>query len=252
MRLLFGNSLWQLVVMSDAMSKLVIFVLFGMSILCWTVFFYKFVLIRLKKRQLFDGVRAIRSVRSLQELLNLSSAFVTTMPGYFLSRNLSFLKSILQKRSDENQMLSAQEWQDVIDSSDETFEDIMHNENQYMPILYASAGVSTLMGLFGTVWGLVHSFVRISEKQSADITTVAPGIAEALMTTLAGLMVAIPAFLMFHYLENEIKKIEFNLGKFVDRYNNVLKKIFMAKESSHDADITAPGTDKQEPVELGN
>jgi biopolymer transport protein ExbB/TolQ len=54
----------------------------------------------------------------------------------------------------------------------------------------------------------VHSFVRIGELQTADIATVAPGIAEALITTLAGLIVAIPALAMYHYVANKVRVIE--------------------------------------------
>ena len=81
----------------------------------------------------------------------------------------------------------------------------MRTEESYLPFLFTSASVSPLLGLFGTVWGLVHAFIRISEKQSADITTVAPGIAEALITTLAGLLVAVPALVMYHYLIAQIR-----------------------------------------------
>lgn len=226
MKFLFGNSLWQLIVMSDAVSKLVLLTLFGMSIVCWTIFLYKVILSRLKKRQIADAFPALKKVGTLQELLNLSSAFSATLPGYFLSHNLTILKSFLQRRDGAAASITEQEWDELCDEAEDTLDDIVHHEHQYMPILYSFAGVSTLMGLFGTVWGLVHSFIRISEKQSADITTVAPGIAEALLTTLAGLIVAIPAFLMFHYLENDIRQLEYQLSKFVDRYCLVLKSLF--------------------------
>ncbi len=75
-----------------------------------------------------------------------------------------------------------------------------------------------MLGLFGTVWGLVHAFVSISQKQSADIATVAPGIAEALITTLAGLMVAIPALVMFVYLNTMVKDIEQKSMNLADRF----------------------------------
>jgi len=82
------------------------------------------------------------------------------------------------------------------------------------------------LGLFGTVWGLVHAFIRISEKQSADITTVAPGIAEALITTLAGLLVAIPALVMYHYLMSEIRTIERQLFILADKFSFIVQKLF--------------------------
>jgi biopolymer transport protein ExbB len=64
--------------------------------------------------------------------------------------------------------------------------------------LSTTASVAPLLGLFGTVWGLVHAFMNIAATQSADITAVAPGIAEALITTIAGLLVAIPALVMYN------------------------------------------------------
>jgi biopolymer transport protein ExbB/TolQ len=74
-----------------------------------------------------------------------------------------------------------------------------------------------LLGLFGTVWGLIHAFIRISEKQAADITVVAPGIAEALITTLAGLIVAIPALIMYNYLIVRVRHIETQMVQLADR-----------------------------------
>ena len=76
---------------------------------------------------------------------------------------------------------------------------ILHDE-AYVPILSSCAAVAPLLGLFGTVWGLIHAFLQISQTQVADLATVAPGISEALITTLAGLMVAIPALIMYNYL----------------------------------------------------
>jgi biopolymer transport protein TolQ len=71
------------------------------------------------------------------------------------------------------------------------------NESAYlqggMGMLATAASVSPLLGLLGTVWGVMYSFLNIGKVGSASIAAVAPGIAEALMTTIAGLLVAIPA-----------------------------------------------------------
>ena len=100
---------------------------------------------------------------------------------------------------------------------------LMHNE-EYIAILSSSAAVAPLLGLFGTVWGLVHSFMRISETQVADIATIAPGIAEALITTLAGLIVAIPALIMFNYLHTKTRALEHGLISLADRMTFVLQQ----------------------------
>jgi biopolymer transport protein TolQ len=108
----------------------------------------------------------------------------------------------------------------------QTIDDMMHAEQAYVPVLSVSAAVSPLIGLFGTIWGLVHAFVRISQRQSADISTVAPGIAEALITTLAGLCVAIPALLMYQYVATKIRTLEHNLLLIADRTVVLLYSFF--------------------------
>ena len=87
-----------------------------------------------------------------------------------------------------------------------------------------SAAVAPLLGLFGTVWGLVHSFMAIGMQQSADIATVAPGIAQALVTTLVGLCVAIPAVALASYLHGQICGIEQLLYNFAQKVLFVVMK----------------------------
>ena len=111
---------------------------------------------------------------------------------------------------------------------DQTIEELMAREESYLPVLFASASVSPLLGLFGTVWGLVHSFISISQAGTADIAAIAPGIAEALMTTLAGLMVAVPALLMYHYLRLQVQTIDQQLMFLRDR---LLRVVTIPKQS---------------------
>jgi len=100
-------------------------------------------------------------------------------------------------------------------------------EESYLWILSTSAAAATLLGLFGTVWGLIHAFLRISQKQSADIVTVAPGIAEALMTTLVGLIVAIPALILFNYLSVQVRRMEGYYMEIAAEFCRVLQTLFL-------------------------
>ena len=104
--------------------------------------------------------------------------------------------------------IGQREWDLFQQHMDQNIEEIVYHEQSYLAILSTGAAVSPLMGLFGTVWGLVRAFVSISEKHSADIATVAPGIAQALITTLAGLAVAVPALIMFNYCMSQVRKID--------------------------------------------
>jgi biopolymer transport protein TolQ len=219
-----GNAMWQLIVISDTLSKVVLFSLLLMSITCWTIFFYKLILLRVKKEQMRSALAMIKNMYTLPDLVALSAQIGKTLPGHFLTHNLAYLKYVMQRREQEKPL--HREWDGVEQHAEQTFDEMVLQEEQYMPVLYTAAGVSTLVGLFGTVWGLINAFIRIGEKQSADIATIAPGIAEALITTLGGLIVAIPAYLMYHYLTTQIRSLEYQLSVFVDRYSWIIKQLF--------------------------
>ncbi len=74
-----------------------------------------------------------------------------------------------------------------------------------LDFLATTGSTTPFIGLFGTVWGIMHSFRSIGVQGSASIGGVAPGIAEALIATAAGLLAAIPAVIFFNYLSDKIR-----------------------------------------------
>ena len=82
-------------------------------------------------------------------------------------------------------------------------------------------------GLLGTVWGVMGSFAGMAEKGSANIAAIAPGISGALLTTVAGLLVAIPSLIGFNLLANKVRKIVNEMDGFVDNFmaNLTLHKV---------------------------
>jgi len=74
--------------------------------------------------------------------------------------------------------------------------------------LAVASSSAPLLGLFGTVWGIMNSFYEIGQQGSASLPVVAPGIAEALITTIVGLTVAIPALFFYNYFMNRVERIE--------------------------------------------
>lgn len=221
-----GNALAQLLLQSDAMTKFILFVLLLMSIVCWTIFLYKIVLFVIKGRQMHTALKYLKKIHTIDDLRIMAAEFSNTLPGYVINKNLLFLKSFLEIKDAKNP-LSEHELELLQQRIEQTIDGVVHREQSYLPILFSSAAVSPLLGLFGTIWGLMHSFVNISQKQQADIVTIAPGLAEALITTLAGLMVAIPSLLMFHYLNNEVRHIEQKLYNLADRLAWIVQMIFM-------------------------
>jgi biopolymer transport protein TolQ len=81
-------------------------------------------------------------------------------------------------------------------------------------LLAMVSSISPFLGLLGTVWGIMNSFYEIGNQGSASLPVVAPGIAEALVATLAGLAVAIPALFFFNYFNHRAERIETDLDEF--------------------------------------
>lgn len=218
-KIFLGNSVWNLVMQADLIAKLVLLLLACLSIICWTIFLYKLILFRIKKQQMNKMRSDIKGITTFEQLLAIASKHVGTLPGYFITKNLSFLKSILSSPDGgAKKELNANELEMIYHHAEQTIEDIVISEESYLSILSTTAQVAPLIGLFGTVWGLVHAFIGISAQQSADIATVAPGIAEALMTTLAGLFVAIPAFVMSSYCSAQVRTLDRFLAGLSDQF----------------------------------
>jgi biopolymer transport protein ExbB/TolQ len=226
MKLLMGNALWQLTTQSDFVTKIILLALLGLSILCWAFFFYKIILLRVKKRHVRQALILLDAIKNVDQLLITTTQLSGTVPGYFLATNVTLIKDFLQKKEGLSKELSADELAMIREQAYATIDDIAYHEDASLTLFSTTAAISPLLGLFGTVWGLIHAFVRISEKQSADITTVAPGIAEALITTLAGLMVAIPTMIMYNYLLSQSGILEQRLTSLAQKLMVVIQKVF--------------------------
>ena len=83
---------------------------------------------------------------------------------------------------------------------------------------------SPFVGLFGTVWGIMHSFQSIATSKNTSLAVVAPGIAEALLATAIGLFAAIPAVIFYNYLISRITLINNKIEDFTSELNSILSK----------------------------
>ena len=83
---------------------------------------------------------------------------------------------------------------------------------------------SPYVGLFGTVWGIMHAFVGLGSVQQASLQTVAPGIAEALIATAIGLFAAIPAVIAYNRFADEVWRLEMRFDAFIEEFSTVLQR----------------------------
>ncbi|HEX2656896.1 MAG TPA: protein TolQ [Polyangia bacterium] len=95
-----------------------------------------------------------------------------------------------------------------------------------VPLLGTTASAGPFIGLFGTVWGIMNSFRNIGAKGAANLATVAPGIAEALVATAIGLMAAIPAVMAYNYFSRRIRVISSEMETFSSDFLNVVRRRF--------------------------
>jgi biopolymer transport protein TolQ len=97
-----------------------------------------------------------------------------------------------------------------------------------LPFLATVGSISPYIGLFGTVWGIMHAFIALGEVKQATLAMVAPGIAEALIATAMGLFAAIPAVMAYNRLSNKVSKLEHNYATFSEEFHSILHRQAMA------------------------
>ncbi len=100
----------------------------------------------------------------------------------------------------------------------------LDNLELHIPFLGTVGSISPYIGLFGTVWGIMHAFISLGEVKQATLQMVAPGIAEALIATAIGLFAAIPAVLAYNRLSLRVSRMEQSYLNFIDEFSSILQR----------------------------
>jgi len=93
-----------------------------------------------------------------------------------------------------------------------------------LPVLATIGSISPYVGLFGTVWGIMNSFIAIGQVQQAALSMVAPGIAEALIATAMGLFAAIPAVMAYNRFSTQVTKLETAYINLMEEFTSILHR----------------------------
>jgi biopolymer transport protein TolQ len=102
----------------------------------------------------------------------------------------------------------------------------------HLAFLASVGSVSPYVGLFGTVWGIMNSFRDIGRQGSANLATVAPGIAEALVATAFGLLAAIPAVVLYNYFLGRIKMLTAEMDNFSSELLNIIERYLETRKKA--------------------
>lgn len=216
-------SMISLIMSSDFIGKSVILILAIASIWSWSIIIHKLRVFASVKKKMKSFENLFWSGRTLDNLYNvvkqssdnpLSSIFVSTIDEC-QKNNAEHKKTDLLKIGYK-----------------ERVHGLMHLvKNREIELLESKLGflatvgsAAPFIGLFGTVWGIMHSFQSIAHSKNTTLAVVAPGIAEALLATAIGLFVAIPATVFYNYLISEVDYINNKTDNFIGELNTLISR----------------------------
>jgi biopolymer transport protein TolQ len=214
-------SIVQLVLHASFVVQVVMAGLMIASLASWTVIFGKLFGLRRTKAANDEFEREFWAGRNLNDLYTDATKRVGDAPmeRIFASGMREFFKLREKRVTDTGALLdgarramraSFQRELDAIESN--------------LSFLASVGSVSPYVGLFGTVWGIMHAFIGLSNMTQVTLATVAPGIAEALVATAIGLFAAIPAVIAYNRFARDIDRIAGQLESFIEEFSNILQR----------------------------
>lgn len=215
-------SLLSLFLHADAVVKLVILILLVASIWVWAVIIEKLMTLRRVNREATAFEDSFWSGGSLDELYEREGADPTNPMAAVFGAAMAEWKRTVRIAGSAIAKTSVQERVDR--AMNVTIMREMDRLERFMVFLASIGSVGTFVGLFGTVWGIMHSFSAIAAMHNTDLAVVAPGIAEALFATAIGLVAAVPAVLAYNNLSNSLSRFADRLEGFGTEFSAILSR----------------------------
>ncbi|WP_435952169.1 tol-pal system-associated acyl-CoA thioesterase [Dryocola sp. BD626] len=200
-------SVWGMYQHADIVVKIVMIGLILASVVTWAIFFSKSVELLSQKRRLKREQQQLAQARSLDEASEMASAF-----------GAKSLSTVLINEAQNELELSAgsEDNEGIKERTGFRLERRVAAIGRHMGrgngFLATIGAISPFVGLFGTVWGIMNSFIGIAQTQTTNLAVVAPGIAEALLATAIGLVAAIPAVVIYNIFARMIGGHKASLG----------------------------------------
>lgn len=208
-------SIVELVMQSTPMAKGVLLLLMIFSIVSWAIIFSKFITYRKAKSEDGRFLETFSKTENLTHIYNfakelrvspLARVFLTGYRELYVFQEMA--KEERKKRGEPpaagGEMVTPRDLKGISLALNKAINLEVGRLSHRLDFLATTGSTTPFIGLFGTVWGIMHSFRSIGLQGSASIGGVAPGIAEALIATAAGLVAAIPAVIFFNYFNNKI------------------------------------------------
>ncbi|MFZ5965293.1 protein TolQ [Thalassococcus sp. BH17M4-6] len=213
-------SMWALFARATLTVKLVMLVLIIASFWSWSIIVQKLIAYRAARREAEVFDRAFWSGDPLDELFDkIGVEPEGRAEKVFASGMMEWRRS---HREDGGLIAGAQARIDR--SMDVAILKEAEELQKGLPVLATVGSTAPFVGLFGTVWGIMHAFIEIAQQQNTNLAVVAPGIAEALLATGLGLIAAIPAVVFYNKLSADSDRIVAGYEAFADEFSTILSR----------------------------
>ena len=219
----------QLVLHASVVVQIVMALLMLVSLASWSAIFRKLFAIHRVKAHNEAFEKEFWSGASLNELYTAAASKAKTsgpMERIFASGMREFQKLRERRVSDVGTLMDG-----ARRAMRASFQREMDEVEVNLSFLASVGSVSPYVGLFGTVWGIMHAFTGLASLQQVTLATVAPGIAEALVATAIGLFAAIPAVIAYNRFARDIDRIAIQHETFIEEFSNILQRNVSAQVS---------------------
>lgn len=186
-------SVWGMYQHADIVVKIVMIGLLMASVVTWGIFFGKYTALSSAKRRLSREQSALQGATSLQQAADIAATFPAD----------SHSRLLIDEAQQERQLSAGSEQPEGVKERtgfrlERRVATVGRLAGRGNGFLATIGSVAPFIGLFGTVWGIMNSFIGIAQTQTTNLAVVAPGIAEALLATAVGLIAAIPAVVIYN------------------------------------------------------
>lgn len=215
-------SYWQLIVDASLLVKLVMLTLVGLSIATWVFIFERFLVMRDAQTKLDEFEERFWSGVDLAQLYRQVNANPEENSGaesVFRAGFKEFTRLRQQKMMDADGIMSGCQRAMRVSLSKES-----DRLDAHLSFLATVGSTSPYIGLFGTVWGIMHSFLGLATVTQVSLSTVAPGIAEALIATAMGLFAAIPSVIAYNRYSARSEKLVSGFEVFAEEFSAILHR----------------------------
>jgi len=223
-------SLLSLLVNASFLVKMVMLLLLGASIFSWMIIFQRGKFLKVCKSASDDFEYTFWSGVDLNKLYNKLSAREKNLVGLDAIFVAGFKEYIRLKKQNLNQP------EMFLETVQRSMRITLANEEarleQNLPFLATVQSMSPYIGLFGTVWGIMHSFRQLGAVQQATLAMVAPGISEALIATAMGLIAAIPAGIAYNRYITRVDGLSLKYRTFLEEFIGIMQRRVLSTASA--------------------